>query len=663
MTPGHRQEPPGASSGAAARWKPQPTTVALAAGLVLAGAAFALGPHVVTPQAVPEPGEAGELWMRVRLCQVLALAASAWLILAGAPGLLPAAGAPQGHGGRVGGWTGGRSGGRTGERTDGRTGRWTVGRTGGQTAALEGGGLALAGALLILIGFWFRYGIYDDAYISLRYARNLVRGAGLVYNPGERVEGYTSLLWVLILSGLRVLTRAGFVQLAVVSSAVCGLAVIFLCSRLTASEGFRGGRPIQVLPLALCLPLVIWSFSGMETALFASFLLLGLILLSEGAARETLAAGLVFGLACLIRPEALLVGPVAGLAASLQAPPGARARAAACFAGPFLAVAAPQFLFRLGYYKELLPNTYYTKVDGSSWSLMAYGLKYLCRGLVWEGPLLLLALLGWLRPPEGVRDRRRRTLAWCLVLGQAASIVYTGADHFAEMRFFVPMVPLLLVLAIPGARWVAERIARGGPGGGRRVAEQLANSGPGADQAEDPPGRGPMSDPRGWMASGALLAAALISLVVSFFYGGVGYDSSLRYGPVIARHWAVIGEWLGREAKPTDLLATPVAGAIPYVSDLRTLDMQGLTDRTIAHKKAGLGGRYKDHEKWDLDYVLGRNPDWVFFGHFGVESIQDLQSRPLLPVLEALAARLPIPGYELISGQYRGQAFTFLHRR
>src|SRR4051812_9407292 len=41
----------------------------------------------------------------------------------------------------------------------------------------------------------------DDAYITYRYARNLVRGFGLVYNPGERIEGYTNFLWTLLVAG------------------------------------------------------------------------------------------------------------------------------------------------------------------------------------------------------------------------------------------------------------------------------------------------------------------------------------------------------------------------------------------------------------------------------------------------------------------------------
>ena len=40
----------------------------------------------------------------------------------------------------------------------------------------------------------------DDAFISWRYAQNLVAGNGLVYNPGERVEGYTNFLWTVLLA-------------------------------------------------------------------------------------------------------------------------------------------------------------------------------------------------------------------------------------------------------------------------------------------------------------------------------------------------------------------------------------------------------------------------------------------------------------------------------
>ncbi|MCY3959730.1 MAG: hypothetical protein OXG65_15775, partial [Chloroflexi bacterium] len=52
--------------------------------------------------------------------------------------------------------------------------------------------LALLGWLASVT--WF---ISDDAFISFRYVRNLLEGHGLVFNPGEYVEGYTNFLWVL----------------------------------------------------------------------------------------------------------------------------------------------------------------------------------------------------------------------------------------------------------------------------------------------------------------------------------------------------------------------------------------------------------------------------------------------------------------------------------
>src|ERR1041385_1335683 len=42
--------------------------------------------------------------------------------------------------------------------------------------------------------------ISDDAFITMRYVKNFLDGNGLVYNIGERVEGYTHFLWLMLLS-------------------------------------------------------------------------------------------------------------------------------------------------------------------------------------------------------------------------------------------------------------------------------------------------------------------------------------------------------------------------------------------------------------------------------------------------------------------------------
>ncbi len=42
--------------------------------------------------------------------------------------------------------------------------------------------------------------VQDDAFISFRYAKNFINGYGLVFNPGEYVEGYTNFLWTLLIA-------------------------------------------------------------------------------------------------------------------------------------------------------------------------------------------------------------------------------------------------------------------------------------------------------------------------------------------------------------------------------------------------------------------------------------------------------------------------------
>src|SRR5207247_899918 len=49
-----------------------------------------------------------------------------------------------------------------------------------------------------ILGGW----LVDDAFISFRYAQHLVDGYGLVFNPGERVEGYTNFLWTMIMAAV-----------------------------------------------------------------------------------------------------------------------------------------------------------------------------------------------------------------------------------------------------------------------------------------------------------------------------------------------------------------------------------------------------------------------------------------------------------------------------
>ncbi len=65
--------------------------------------------------------------------------------------------------------------------------------------------LALPGQALLVALSAMAWGyVKDDAWISFRYAYNLVHGEGMVFNPGERIEGYTNFLWTVLLAPLMV---------------------------------------------------------------------------------------------------------------------------------------------------------------------------------------------------------------------------------------------------------------------------------------------------------------------------------------------------------------------------------------------------------------------------------------------------------------------------
>ncbi len=155
----------------------------------------------------------------------------------------------------------------------------------------------------------------DDAYISYRYARNFARGWGLVYNFGERVEGYTNFLFTLLLAGVH---RLGFDVDggAKVLGGASALASLWLLERLAERVGPRSWVPcLATWALASSMIFSGYAVYGLETPLFVMLVLAGTVLFFEeedrpwaertGWARVPW-SGAVFGLAGLTRPEAPL---------------------------------------------------------------------------------------------------------------------------------------------------------------------------------------------------------------------------------------------------------------------------------------------------------------------------------------------------------------------
>jgi arabinofuranosyltransferase len=317
----------------------------------------------------------------------------------------------------------------------------------------------------------------DDANIFLVYARSVSAGEGFVFNPdGERVEGFTSLLWVLI--GSAAIASAGNPELPLLAFNVVLVSLtIVACIRSFVFRRPDDGKVTGliwasgfVLLILLDFRYVVWNtVTLMETALWGTLLTLATIVVLEGRAHHNHARGLAVLVVLLMmtRPEALLWAPaVGGLFYLKQAALETRARAFASVLPSLLAyglTAVILTVFRLAYFGAPLPNTYYAKVSPSFAMSVSEGGRYLAAYVV-SGPIpfaCTVALVGSLVHLIRVRFRDHPTLILTMlsVIGLTVPVL-TGGDHFDGFRFYQSVYPILLLALFNFVRLVIPQYLR-----------------------------------------------------------------------------------------------------------------------------------------------------------------------------------------------------------
>src|SRR5262245_28802193 len=153
--------------------------------------------------------------------------------------------------------------------------------------------------------FW----LDDDQMISMRYARNLAAGHGLVWNPGEHVEGYTNPLWTVVMATVHLLPVADAHTSLLVRGINAALAclVLFLAwtlmRRLMGEPGLAGG--VGLLLLTVSHELLYWSMHGFETTLLTALFVGSVVRLLDEADRGTcrVATYVGIGLLPLVRSD------------------------------------------------------------------------------------------------------------------------------------------------------------------------------------------------------------------------------------------------------------------------------------------------------------------------------------------------------------------------
>ncbi|MEM7480229.1 MAG: hypothetical protein AAF481_03550 [Acidobacteriota bacterium] len=471
------------------------------------------------------------------------------------------------------------------------------------------------------------YALFDDAMISMTYARNAVEGHGLNWaREGEPVEGFTTPLWTAVMA----LVNALPVPLERRSLGIQALVLLLLAAhlallrRLAVRFFSEGVPPVLVWFPALLLtagyyPLAYWSLMGMETALQALWTTAAVywtLVIREGtsaAGRGGWRLGAILALAYLTRMDmALLAGACLGwLALTGRSRSEHRWRAVAVAAVLPVAAALGYQVFRLAVFDAPLPNTYDLKLTGipldirlprGGWSLLAFAREHLYF-------LLLFAL--------AIVPRLRRQRHWLLpaliVLLYSAYSVWVGGDAWEVTagvhcnRFMVFTMPLLFLLASSVVGEVFAGWIRRCPSRRRRL----------------------------WTAE-ALLAVAILASANGLLPN--------RSAEVLKENWAAVTltdkplmvtgheivyrrlRQLESHLAPPARVATFWAGIPAYFSDYRMVDMLGYSDRHIARlepaealRRAGYRAYRPGHVKGDYRYVfLERRPD-AFLQAWGMQ--------------------------------------------
>jgi len=430
--------------------------------------------------------------------------------------------------------------------------------------------LAIGGAIALTLLFAFRFStlelLVDDAFISFRYAEMLAQHAQLVFNLGERVEGYSNPLWTLVLAA-GIAMGAPPTLLAPALGFIFGLFTLLLvvhgAHRLLdcSLEIALGAAAVVALQPAWCF----WAGAGLEAPLFAFELVaLWTAVWAFDGWRGALVSALVATSLALTRPEGALL---ALLVVPALVGRGARPREVAATGGIVLAVLALHLGLRLGYYGSAVPNPVIAKA--------AFSLAGLERGLAYVGSYLFREGVVFLLPLVVVAPRSKRLLAlWALGLVYVVFVVAAGGDGLYRHRLLAHVTPLVVLAAAPGAQWLADR------GRTHRLALSVGLA-------------GNLTMPLAWS---------------DFFVG-----HSLAEVREWETRWADVGTALARAVPADTRLATNVVGRVPYYSRLPTLDLLGLTDPIVAATPIeGRGSGYAGHERAAPEYVLERAPDVIY---------------------------------------------------
>ncbi len=433
--------------------------------------------------------------------------------------------------------------------------------------------------LIAIIHAWLFRGFFiDDAFITFRVVRQWTHGNGLVYNIGERVEGYSNFWWIILLTPFD-LTDINLILASKFLGIILGLLTLLV------TYAFAKRLPLpEIAPFLLVVsgPFVAWMMGGLETLLFTFLLTLsGYIFIREEETDKGGLSGILFGLLALTRPEGLLFALVAGILRLWRL---FQERSLPSTLDLFriaggISLVVPYYLWRFTYYGYLLPNTVYAKSGGLHPRPLLEGFYYIHQSLDMIGGFFVLAF------PLALLIIHSQHALYIKYLTSSITAYFiffliSGGDWMPMQRFLVHILPFIYLLVHAGVMQL--QVIRPSPWVPALIAILILGQ----------------------------AAYLLVTSLEHRFIAGIGNGSLIpKDTPTVI--------YLQQHIEADHTIAVVDAGIYAYIVPLETrvVDMIGLTDAHIAHRPIqypnGLLGQGDAFGKWDVDYILAQSPDFV----------------------------------------------------
>ena len=448
--------------------------------------------------------------------------------------------------------------------------------------------------------------MFDDAMISMRYAWNLANGNGLVWNPGEYVQGYSNLLMTLFMTPVHLVFDKRFAVMAINASGIVFMLLIaYATSRIArylyhdTSPGEGNTASIIAFALALCYyPLAYWSLMGMETGMLAMLLTFAVLYVFKyehgGNIRHLYLATILLSLAVLTRNESVIFGAcIGGYAMVLFRHQERRKHIPHLLTAMalYLATGIGLLLFQYSYYGEWLPNTYTLKLSGIPLShRLVNGFFYVAYFL-----LSMAIIIAYIVSDMKRNSNHRKLLICFIAIAAVLYTMYIGGDAFRHYRITAPVIPLVMALFAVG---MVCRM--------KLTTPEAVTSDQNAGTL--PTGKNKFRSPRARATIGILLAMLVANYEFMQELTLIDESDFSRLSRGDTNRAMILDHVLSNKATVGVLMA----GTVPYYTGRIGIDFLGKSDKHVARLSPDLSGipysrrrrNLPGHNKYDLEYSI-----------------------------------------------------------